>query len=121
MWESPWAHMKPKLWERMNSWGGQTEQEMGDGHDGEDAGHRAATKQVTELTGAEGDGECAAVTGEGGPQGGAVRSYVAHMTDPKSLLCCKQRAPGDLAVGSRMAEARLWWFDRGQVGWRRKY
>lgn len=52
------------------------------------------------------DGERGAVPGEGGRQGGAVRSTAAHMTDPKSLQCCKQRATGDLAVGKRMAEAR---------------
>lgn len=54
MWESRWASLKLKLRECMNSWGGQTKQEVGDGRegeDGEDAGPRAATKQVVELTG----------------------------------------------------------------------
>lgn len=37
MWESPWAHMKLRLWESMDSWGGQREQEVGDGRDGEGA------------------------------------------------------------------------------------
>lgn len=125
MWESRWASLKLKLRECMNSWGGQTKQEVGDGHDsedGEDAGPRAATKQVVELTGEQKEmGGYGAVPGEVGPQGGAVSSNAAHMTDPKSLLCCKQRATGDLAVGSRMAEARLWWFDTERVGWRCKY
>lgn len=47
---SPWACMKLKLQESLNSGGGQAKQQVGDSNDGEEAGHRAVTRQVVQLT-----------------------------------------------------------------------
>lgn len=49
-WASPWACMKLKLQESLNSGGGQAKQQVGDSNDGEEAGHRAVTRQVVQLT-----------------------------------------------------------------------